>query len=174
MHFGLRLPGVLSSFGDVHKASVSNWGTLKTRQEFAILKPDDDVTNSSALQKFNRRAELQLPKTILPSDLENLSFYAFSRLYDFFRGRLLQKRTEKIVAVTGNGWPAQAKRSHKLHEEYAKKTLHAYMPCAGTAGTEYIDAVVRKSYRGRYGELLLDFVNDRKNRWCPKWIRRNY
>ena len=29
MHFGLRLPGVLSSFGDVHKASVSNWGTFE-------------------------------------------------------------------------------------------------------------------------------------------------
>ena len=35
MHFGLRLPGVLSSFGDVHKASVSNWGTLKSRQAIA-------------------------------------------------------------------------------------------------------------------------------------------
>ena len=64
--------------------------------------------------------------------------------------------------MTGNGWPAQAKRSHKLHEEYAKKTLYAYMPCAGVSGTEYIDTIVRESYGGRYGELLLDFVNDRK------------
>ena len=95
-------------------------------------------------------------------------------MYDVYRGRLIQKRTEKIVALTGNGWPAQAKRSHKLHEEYAKKTLYAYMPCAGLAGTEYIDAIVRDSYRGLYGELLLDFVSDRKNKWCPKWIRRNY
>ena len=132
------------------------------------------MSNSSALQKFNRRGALEVPRTVAPSALENISFYAFSRMYDVYRGRLIQKRTEKIVALTGNGWPAQAKRSHKLHEEYAKKTLYAYMPCAGLAGTEYIDAIVRDSYRGLYGELLLDFVSDRKNKWCPKWIRRNY
>ena len=44
MHFGLRLPGVLSSFGDVQKASVSNWGTLKKAKEIAELKDGDDVT----------------------------------------------------------------------------------------------------------------------------------
>ena len=48
------------------------------------------------------------------------------------------------------------------------------MPCRGLAGTEYIDMVVRQFYGGRYSELLLDFVNDRNNKWCPKWIRRNY
>ena len=79
-----------------------------------------------------------------------------------------------FVALTGNGWPAQVKRSHKLHEEFAKKTLYAYMPCKDLAGTEYIDAVVQQSYGGRYSELLLDFVNDRHNKWCPTWIRRNY
>ena len=156
MHFGLRLPGVLSSFGDVQKASVSNWGTLKSAKEIANLNEGDDVTNSSALQKFNRRSQLELPRTIQSSDLENIPFYAFSRIYDVYRGRLIQKRTEKFVALTGNGWPAQAKRSHKLHEAYAKKTLYAYMPCAGLAGTEYIDAIVRDSYRGRYSELLFD------------------
>ena len=31
-HFGLRLPGVLSSFGDVRSASVSNWATLKNQR----------------------------------------------------------------------------------------------------------------------------------------------
>ena len=39
-----------------------------------------------------------------------------------------------MIALTGNGWPTQAKRSHKFHEEYAKKTLYAYMPCAGLQG----------------------------------------
>ena len=86
----------------------------------------------------------------------------------------MQKRKEKMIALTGNGWPQQAKRSHKLHEEYAKKTLYAYMPCAGLAGTEYIDLVARRHYGGYYSELLIDFVNDRNNKWCPKWIRRNY
>ena len=48
------------------------------------------------------------------------------------------------------------------------------MPCRGLAGTEYIDGIARRCYGGRYGELLKDFVNDRSNVWCPKWIRRNY
>ena len=29
LHFGLRLPGVLSSFPDVRAASVSNWASIK-------------------------------------------------------------------------------------------------------------------------------------------------
>ena len=84
-------------------------------------------------------------------------------MYDVYKGRLIQKRKEKFVSLTGNGWPSQAKRSHKLHEEYAKETLYAYMPCRGLAGTEYIDGVARRCYGGRYGELLRDFVNDRSN-----------
>ena len=55
----------------------------------------------------------------------------------------MQKRKEKIVALTGAGWPSQAKRSHAQHEDYARKTLYAYMPCPGLAGTEYIDAAVK-------------------------------
>ena len=80
MHFGLRLPGVLSSFGDVHKASVSNWGTLKRREAIAKLKADEDVSNSSALQKFNRRSELQLPKQITSTDLENIFLCVLSNV----------------------------------------------------------------------------------------------
>ena len=52
MHFGLRLPGVLSSFGNVHKASVSNWGTVKKSEEIAKLGMGDSVTNASALKKL--------------------------------------------------------------------------------------------------------------------------
>ena len=75
-----------------------------------------------------------------------------------------------MIALTGNGWPTQAKRSHKLHEEYAKKTLYAYMPCECVSGTEYIDMIVRTYYNGRYGELLLDFVNDRNNKCFDRSI----
>ena len=32
VHFGLRLPGVLSGFGEVRSASVSNWAMLKSRE----------------------------------------------------------------------------------------------------------------------------------------------
>ena len=56
----------------------------------------------------------------------------------------------KMVALTGNGWPAQAKREHKLHAEYARKRLYADMPCPGYEGTDYIGAVVRSYYDGCY------------------------
>lgn len=59
LHFGLRLPGVLSSFSDVHKASVSNWGTLKRSKEIKELDEYDAVTNSSALGTFNARGGLK-------------------------------------------------------------------------------------------------------------------
>ena len=86
---------------------------------------------------------------------------------------IVQKRKEKMVAVTGAGWPSQAKRSHAQHEEYARKTLYSYMPCQGLAGTNYVEAAVREYY-GTFGKALADFVQDRNNCWCPKWVRRNY
>ena len=57
---------------------------------------------------------------------------------------------------------------------YAKKTLYAYMPCAGLEGTEYIDRVVATFYKKSYAAALRDFVTDPENIWCPKWIKRNY
>ena len=109
MHFGLRLPGVLSSFGNVHKASVSNWGTVKKSEEIAKLGMKDSVTNASALKKFNRRGDLKLPKTIHSTDLENISYYAFSRIYDVYGGSLIQKRMEKFVAL--REWVARASQT---------------------------------------------------------------
>ena len=174
LHFGLRLPGVLSSFDDVQKASVSNWSSVKSNRSVAQLKPEERVTNLSALEIFNSRGMLERPARLREESLHALSFYAFSRMFDVVRGKIVQKRKEKMVALTGNGWPAQAKRSHEKHSEYAKKTLYAYMPCPGLAGTEYIDAVVRRDYQNSYARMLAAFVRDRNNCWCPKWIRRNY
>ena len=94
-------------------------------------------------------------------------------MYDVMNGTIVQKRKENMVSLTGAGWPSQAKRSHAQHEEYARKTLYAYMPCPELAGTEYVDAAVREYY-GTYAAALADFVRDRDNCWCPKWIRRNY
>ena len=130
-HFGLRLPGVLSSFGDVRSASVSNWATLKRKTALEQVNASDRATNMSALESFSARANLKLPPGIRHDDLENISFYAFSRQYDVSRGAIQRKKREKFVGLTGNGWPAQAKTTHQHHADYAKKTLYAYMPCAG-------------------------------------------
>ena len=89
-------------------------------------------------------------------------------------GRIVRKRREKFVALTGTGWPSHAKRTHQLHDDYARKTLYAYMPCAGLLGVEYVDQVVVRYFAGSYGRGLQAFVTDRNNVWCPKWIRRNY
>ena len=86
----------------------------------------------------------------------------------------MRKQTEKFVSVTGNGWPSHAKRQHANHAEYARKTLYAYMPCAGMRGTDYVDEVVRIHYGGSYARALRDFATDAFNLWCPRWIQRNY
>ena len=174
VHFGLRLPGTLSSFGDVRSASVSNWATLKPTEALQRTKEHQRATNKSALELFNVRSDLKLPPSVPLEDLQNISFYAFSRMYDVAKGAIIKKQTEKFVALSGNGWPAQAKRAHELHREYARKTLHAYMPCYGSSGVEYIDAAVRTYYDGSYAAALEDFVMDTDNLWCPKWIKRNY
>ena len=76
--------------------------------------------------------------------------------------------------MSGNGWRAHAKSTHPNHEDYAKKTLYAYMPCYGRYGIEYVDAVVKVHYQGSYAFALRDFVYDAGNQWCPRWIQRNY
>ena len=123
LHFGLRLPGVLSSFGDVKRASVSNWSTIKSGRSASFTKPNERITNRSALELFNRRGELKRAATLGDVALSGLSFYAFSRLYDVANGTIIQKRKEKMVALTGAGWPSQAKRSHANHEDYARKNF---------------------------------------------------
>ena len=143
VHFGLRLPGILSSFGEVRSASVSNWATVKPAQALARTKDHERVANKSALELFDARSDLRLPPGVSYEDVSNISFYAFSRMFDVVKGAIVRKQKEKFVALSGNGWPAQAKRTHELHREYARKTLHAYMPCHGLSGTEYVDAVVR-------------------------------
>ena len=120
------------------------------------------------------RSELERPAKMLLSDLQDLSFYAFWRLYYVNGKRIVQRRKEKIVAINGAGWPRQAKRSHEKHDDYAKKTLYAYMPCAQCCGTSYIDAVVCKYFRGNCLAVLEAFVHDPINKWCPSLIRRNY
>ena len=126
LHFGLRLPGVLSSFGDVKRASVSNWTTLKTGQQATFTKANQRITNRSALEIFNQRGELKRPATLKDEALSGISFYAFNRMYDVVGGAIVQKRKEKMVALTGAGWPSQAKRSHAQHEECEKNFIRVH------------------------------------------------
>ena len=75
LHFGLHLPGTLSSFGNVDSCSVSNWSSLKHPQALAKLKSTDRCNNLSKLELFNLRCELERPTSVKADDLQNLSFY---------------------------------------------------------------------------------------------------
>ena len=91
----------------------------------------DRATYRSKLELFNQRVDLQLPTSVAPEELENISFYCFWRLYSVQGNRLRKRQREKMIALNGCGWPRQAKATHPLHHEYARKTLYAYAPCAG-------------------------------------------
>ena len=152
---------------------MSNWSSVKRGAALRALPKGDRVTHLSKLEIFNARSFLERPETVPLKALENLSFYAFWRLFYTNKNKLVQRKREKMVALNGTGWPAQAKRGHVHHEDYAKRTLYAYMPCAGLSGTEYID-VVRTGYCNSYAAALEDFVHDPLQQWCPTWIKRNY
>ena len=174
MHYGLRLPATISSFGNVKGVSVSNWSALKHRQQIKFAKAGDRVTHYTKLELFDRRALLARPHSIEDHELQNLSMYAFWRLFDVEKNRLRKHRKEPMVAMNGLGWPAQARVTHPRHVEYAKRTLLAYMPCPGMAGSEYIELVAQRDYGSSWPAFLRDFALDSRNFWCPAWIARNY
>ena len=174
VHFGLRLPGVLHSFGPVESVSLSNWASVKQGRSMAMTPAGDRATYRSKLELFNQRADLQLPTSVAPEELENISFYCFWRLYSVQGNRLRKRQREKMIALNGCGWPRQAKATHPLHHEYARKTLYAYAPCAGSRGTDYLHDVVRHYFQGSWAAALKHFVEDVGNHWCPTWIKRNY
>ena len=43
VRYGIRLPPILSSFGDVHNASLSSWKALKPTKAIRFLGEDEDV-----------------------------------------------------------------------------------------------------------------------------------
>ena len=90
------------------------------------------------------------------------------------RGRLVRRQQDRVIAVNGLGWPAQARRAHPQRTEYARKALYAYAPCADLRGVDYIDGYVASYFRGSWAEALRQFVEDDLNCWCTVWIRRNY
>ena len=132
-----------------------------------------DVATMTKLEVFCRRADFHRSQEITREDIEGISFYAFWCSYDVKEGRLSRRRREAIVAVSGTYLPSHAAVGHENHEEYAKRNLYAYMPCAGLLGIEYIDQVVAEHYGGSFGAGLRDFVRD-GNMWCPPWLRCHY
>ena len=96
------------------------------------------------------------------------------RLFDVRKKTISKNRFERFVSLNGLGWPAHAKETHDKHAEYAQKTLLAYMPCPGYSGTEYVHQMVAHYFHGDWPRALRAFVLDPTNRWCPKWVRRNY
>ena len=174
VHFGMGLPGTLSSFGTVESKNVSNWSSFKRGHALRCLQEGDRATNLSPLELFNCRDSLKLPRTVTKDDLENLSFYSFWRIFNVTKDQVSRRRHEHIIAINGIGWPNEAAKTHKKHAEYARKTLYAYMPCYELQGTEYVDAAIEKYFDGDWPAALELFVSDPMNKWCPIWVRRNY
>ena len=174
VRYGIRLPPVLSSFGDVHNVSVSSWRSLQPARAAAFLGLDEPVTTMNKLEIFGARGTLPRPSTISEGHLRNLSFYAFWRLFYWCSGKLHRRQLERFLSVTGAGHPTHAARSHAQHESYARQTLYVYMPCEDLQGVEYVDAVCARQFGSSWPAFLRAFVADRTNKWCPDWIRRNY
>ena len=174
VRYGIRLPPILSSFGDVHNVSVSSWRALQSAQAISFLGPDEEVTTKTKTEIFSARATLPRPNTISEKHLRNLSFYAFWRLFYYDSGKLHRRQQERFLSVTGAGHPKQASRTHADHETYARQTLYAYMPCNELRGLDYIDEACARRFDNSYAAFLKAFVGDPLNKWCPTWIRRNY
>ena len=151
-----------------------NWSALKRPQDLKQTQSDERATYLSKLELFSQRRELKRSKNITDAALADLSFYAFWRLYDVKKKQISRRRREAFISLSGTGWPRQANVNHANHEDYARRTLHAYMPCRGLFGIEYIDNAVRDVYQGSYARALYAFVQDPTNKWCPPWIKINY
>lgn len=174
MHYGLRLPPAVSNVGHVKSVSVSSWSSLKHKMQIKHAEGHDRVTNYTKLESFDRRLALARPASIEEHELEDFSMYAFWRLFDVEKNRLKKHRKEPMAALSGLGWPAQARVTHPRHAEYAKRALLAYMPCPGSSGTEYIESVVKRDYDSSWPAFFREFVLDTRNFWCPTWLARNY
>ena len=174
VHYGLRLPNTLSNFGPVRTVSLSGWTTVRSRRDLQLQAPTGRATYLNKIELFNARGQLKRPRSFDVRDLEGISLYAFWRLFDVQGNRLVRKRAEQFVAVSGFGWPAHAKQDHPSHDEYARRTLLCYMPCLGLRGTDWIEEKIAAEFRGQWKSALYHFVMDAQNEWCPTWIVRNY
>lgn len=174
LHFGLRLPGTLSSFGDVSSIPISDWAPLKRGKALKHTRADERATYRTKIEIFDDRQRLERSPNIAETDLHDISLYAFWRMFDVQKSKIVKKKRERIIALHGLGWPGHAKTTHDKHAEYAKKTLIAYMPCPRDAGTSYIHDMVSRYFHNDWRRALRKFVLDPTNKWCPSWVARNY
>ena len=65
---------------------------------------------------FDHRRDLARPNTIDEDDLKHLSMYAFWRLFDVVKGKLVRKQKEQFVALSGTGWAKHAKYAEKCEK----------------------------------------------------------
>ena len=72
VRYGIRLPPILSSFGEVHNASVSSWRALKPAHTMQYQTEDEAATTMNKLEIFSARATFKRPRTIHEDDLRNL------------------------------------------------------------------------------------------------------
>ena len=79
IHFGLRLPATLSSFGDVRPISISDWSVVKPGSVLKLTHRDERATFKNKREIFDNRQHLSRPNTVEEDDLKNLSMYAFWR-----------------------------------------------------------------------------------------------
>ena len=138
----------------MHSVSISDWSTVKPA---AVLRRQPKTARATWANKrelFDDRAVLDRPASIPLADLENLSLYAFWRLFDVVKGKIVRKQKEKFVVLSGTGWQSHARADHRQHEEYARRTLLAYAPCLGVQGTESVVELVRSRFRGSWPSAL--------------------
>ena len=127
VHFGLRLPGTLSSFGPVESVSVSNWSTVKRGAALRGLPTGDRVTHLNKLEVFNARSFLERPESVPLAALENLSFYAFWRLFYNNKNKLVRRRREKSWRLTERAGPH--KQNVDMYTMMTMQSAHSMHTC---------------------------------------------
>ena len=99
IHFGLRLPATLSSFGDVRPISISDWSVVKPGSVLKLTHRDERATFKNKREIFDNRQHLSRPNTVEEDVLKNLSMYAFWRLFDVVKGKLVRKQKEQCSVI---------------------------------------------------------------------------
>ena len=64
VHFGLRLPATISSFGDVRPISISDWSVVKPGSVLKYTPRDERATFKNKREIFDNRQHLARPNTV--------------------------------------------------------------------------------------------------------------
>ena len=169
VHTGLRLPAVLSNFGPVVSASVSNCAAVQQRLPPNALG-DVRVTHLSKVGQFDSRKSYKFARGVHLGALRNFSLYAFFRRFHVDKDTLRRRDRENIIAMNGTGWPTEAQRSHANPAQYARRTLFGVLPLPRPSWNR----VLKEHFHNNWPLFLQTFCHDPLSVWCPPWIRLNY